>query len=437
MERGRRSGRIVVVAGLAAAGWGLLTPPTQAQLLRNRNSAPAAAPAAKPAATAPTEQPKLVFERRLADPNEPIARVNGEPITRQQLADECVARRGEEILETLIARKLIDQAIKAGKVEVTPAEVDAEIERVAQSLAGVSREKWLATLAKERKISPAQYSRDIIFPALALRKIATPQVQVTAQDIKDALEAQYGDKLRCRMIMLNSLPVAKEVWEELKKNPSLFEKLAQDKSIDPSTRSVGGMLPDPISRHAYPRTVSDAAFEQLVDGVKLDAKGVKSKVEEKYKPKDGDVSGIIQVTEATWVVLKREGLVPARPYDPKDADLRKQVHASIFEAKVQERIGELYNDMMQKASIENLLTGQVKPAGKEELPPDQLGAEAKLMTNPGGEPPPTGTPTAAAPAPADANVAPAAAPATTVPTPPPASVSGSDAQRAQNLLKKP
>ena len=49
--------------------------------------------------------------------------------------------KGEEILETLIARKLIDQAIRAGKVEVTPMEVEDEIERVAQSIAGrVSRE---------------------------------------------------------------------------------------------------------------------------------------------------------------------------------------------------------------------------------------------------------------------------------------------------------
>ena len=150
-------------------------------------------------------------------------------------------------------------------------------------------------------------------------------MKVTDEDVKEALEAQYGDKLRCRMIMLNSLPIAKEVWEELKANPALFEKLAQEKSIDPSTRSVGGMLPDPISRHAYPLNVSDAAFEQLVDGVQQDEKGVKTTVDDKYKPKDGDVSGIIQVTEATWVIFKRENVIAARPYDAADPALRQQV----------------------------------------------------------------------------------------------------------------
>ncbi len=161
--------------------------------------------------------------------------------------------------------KLIDQAIKAQGVEVTPAEVDAEIERIAMSVAGVSREQWLATLAKERNISPAQYARDVIFPMIAMRKLAEPQVQVTEDDIKDGFEAKFGDQLRCRMIMFNDLRMAMTAWEELKKNPGLFEKLAQERSIDPSTAAVGGMLPQPITRHAYPRPVSDAAFEQLVD----------------------------------------------------------------------------------------------------------------------------------------------------------------------------
>ena len=41
--------------------------------------------------------------------SDPIAIVNKEVITRERLASECVARKGEEILETLISRTLIDQ----------------------------------------------------------------------------------------------------------------------------------------------------------------------------------------------------------------------------------------------------------------------------------------------------------------------------------------
>ena len=89
---------------------------------------------------------------------------------------------------------------------------------------------------------------------------------MTEQDIKDSFEANYGPRMRCRIIMCNSMRTAREIWEELRKNPGGFEKLAKDRSLDTATRASGGMLPDPIARHAYPRTVSDAAFSQLVDG---------------------------------------------------------------------------------------------------------------------------------------------------------------------------
>ena len=120
-----------------------------------------------------------------------------------------------------------------------------------------------------------------------------------AQDLKNAFEAQYGDKLRCRLIMVDNLQKAQEIWEELRKNPGGFEKLAQERSMDSGSRSLGGLLAEPITRHAYPQHVSDAAFRQLVDGDPNDK-------DPAHKPKDGDFTGPIQVAEATWVLLKRE-----------------------------------------------------------------------------------------------------------------------------------
>ena len=128
------------------------------------------------------------------NPTDPIAIVNDQVITRQQLSDECVARRGKEILDTLINRVLIEQALRRAKLEVTAAEIDQEIENVARRF-GIGREAWLRTLDKERSISPVQYARDIIYPALALRKLCTGRVTVSTKDLQDAFESQYGDKL--------------------------------------------------------------------------------------------------------------------------------------------------------------------------------------------------------------------------------------------------
>lgn len=413
---GRSSSRralALAATGALVVGASLVGPAAAQQ--GGRKPAAPGREAAKPA-SAPAPTPVLVAKKHLVNPTDPIAVVNGESISRQDLADECVALKGEEVLEAMIGRKLIAQAIRARKIEVSPEEIDAEIERVAQNIAGVSREKWLATLDKERKISPARYAREIIQPTLALKKLAGPLVTVSDKDLTDAFEAQFGERLKCRMIMLNSLPIAKQVWEELKGNPNLFEKLAQDKSVDPDTRSLGGVLREPVPRHGYPREVFDKVFAQLVDvdpKVKPDTPDY-----EKLRPKDGDISGIIQVSEGMWAIFKREGLIPAQPYDPKNEELAKQMRSSIYEAKVQEKIAELYQDMMRQAQIENLLTGQIKSRGVEEAKAmvDRVASPDEAVNRAG----------ATAPA---ASAAPAA-------TPRPAALSPADARKADALRTK-
>ena len=114
------------------------------------------------------------------NPSDPIAIINGQAITRQQLADECVAKEGKKVLDVMINRLLIEQALRRQNKTVTAAEIDEEIDAIAQRF-GISREGWLRTLDKERGISPAQYAREIVYPAIALRKLCSDRVTVHAE----------------------------------------------------------------------------------------------------------------------------------------------------------------------------------------------------------------------------------------------------------------
>jgi parvulin-like peptidyl-prolyl isomerase len=309
------------------------------------------------------------------NPGDPIATVNGQIISRQQLADECVAKEGKKILELLIHRMLIDQALRARKLEVTAAEIDQEIDTVAQRF-GISREGWLRTLDKERGISPVQYARDIIYPALALRKLSSGRVQVTSQDMKNAFEAQFGEKLRCRMILVDKLPNARAIWEQLRQNPGGFEKTAQEQSMDPGSRSLGGLLAEPITRHAYPQNLSDSAFQQLVDGDPADK-------DPSHKPKDGDFTGPIQVSEMVWVILRRESIVPAvKDASLADKRVRDQTYEMIYEVKVKEAMQAIFQELLKSAAIENQLVGTVKLADEERNPDFGVDHDVKLMSNP-------------------------------------------------------
>ena len=419
MERGRW----IRGMGFALAALGVLgTASAQAQtsLLGGRSKTTAKPAAASPnparaAAAAPApaggDEAKLDMIRIPVNPSDPIALINGEVVTRQQLSDECIVRKGEEILETLIARRLIEQALRARKLEVTSAEIDQEIDNVAMRMAGIGREAWLRTLDKERGISPVQYARDIIYPALALRKLAADRVQVTPDDLKNAFEAQYGDKLQCRIIMVDKLRAAQEIWDELKKNPGGFEKLAQERSMDSGSRSLGGLLAEPITRHAFPTTVSDAAFAQLVDGDVRDSNPA-------HKPKDFDLTGPIQVAEATWVLIRRERIIPAQKIDPNDANVKKIVYEMIYEVKLKEAMGSYFVDLMKASEIDNRLTGRVKMANE-----DTVQADGNVRQTSGQEP---GTPSA--PTPAGAGRA---------KTPPPAAASAEVIRQTEALQRAP
>jgi hypothetical protein len=187
--------------------------------------------------------------------------------------------------------------------------------------------------------------------------------------------------------------------------------------MDTGSRSLGGLLAEPITRHAYPQNVSDAAFAQLVDGDSNDK-------DSKHKPKDGDFTGPIQVAEATWVLIRREGVIPAQKVDPKNENVRRTTYEAIYEVKLKEAMNEVFVGMMRAAAIDNKLTGQTKLANEDLLPESQTDGNVQLMSQQGNNPPPRPQPSASAPAPK-------------VSLPPPAAASPDVIKQAEKLTTPP
>jgi hypothetical protein len=342
---------------------------------RSTSPSPLPPPSGKTTHLSEIDVPGLQVTKVPVHPGDAILIINGQIITRQQLADECVAQHGKAVAQVLINRTLIAQALSSNKLEITAAEIDEEIEAVAHRY-GISRDNWLRTLDKERGISPVQYARDIIYPALALRKLSSGRVQVTPEDMKKAFEAQFGAKLRCRMILVDKQAKAVQIWEDLRKNPGGFEKMAQEQSMDTGSRSLGGLLAEPMTRHAYPLTISEAAFRQLVDGDPADR-------DPTHKPKDGDFTGPIQAGEMEWIILRRESIIPpVEGVDLKDERVRKQTYEMIYEVKLKEVMGLVFQELVKAAAIENQLTGTVKLAHEQKDPDYGVDKDVKLMSNP-------------------------------------------------------
>ena len=262
------------------------------------------------------------------------ARVNGELITYEELANECVSRYGLEVLDNLVNRRIVQQACKVRNVQVTEAEVTQEIAEIAARF-NIPVETWFQMLASERNLTQYQYKRDIIWPMLALKKIANDRISVTEEDLRKAYEREYGQKVRAKIIVFNKLDKARRIADELRKTPEKFEEFARTHSADPDSKALDGAIP-PIYRHYPNENLERVAFEL----------------------KEGQISGIVEIGVRKFAILKCEGRTEqvVTNFSTVREDLQKQLH----EQRVQESIARIFEKLKHEATFENYLTNQVK-----------------------------------------------------------------------------
>lgn len=293
-----------------------------------------------------------------------LARVGSAVVTYDQVADEAMARYGGEVLDQLINRTIIEIACRDRGISVTEAEVEQEITTIAQEF-GLDRSNWLQMLQAERNITPIQYKRDVIWPMIALKKLAGAEVQVTEADIKRAFERDYGPKVKARMIMMDNQRRLNEVWQKANaareaagddqsKAAAEFGRLAREHSMEPTSKALDGVIP-PIRRHTGPEneSIENAAFN--------------------LRP--GEISGIVQLSTPgapRYVILFCEGHTePVVTPDKMDL-VRDEIVAQLTKEKTQESVAKVFKKLQEETPVHNFLTntstGAVQPAGGPAVP---------------------------------------------------------------------
>ncbi len=289
----------------------------------------------------------------------PLARVGKQVIPWEVVAEECMMRHGEEVLDNIINRTIIFQACQDKGVTVTKEEVDQEVTRIAKKF-NLTPDNWYQMLQAERSLTPMQYQRDVIWPMLALKKIAGNNVAVTEADLQKAFESAYGERVIAKMIMMDNLRQMNSVWSDAKKDPANFDKLAQEHSIEPQSRGLGGTIP-PIRKHGGNKELEDKAFAM----------------------KPGEISAIIQVGAGRWVILKCEGRTEPH-VKAMTQEIRAELYTALVEEKTQEAVAKIFNDLKETARVDNYLKGtasggNVQPVSHETLgttPPKNYSQQA-------------------------------------------------------------
>lgn len=282
-----------------------------------------------------------------------MARVGDETISYDAVADEAVKRFGREVLDDLIHRLIIQQACEKNKITVTEQEINDEIARIAKRF-NLDVPNWLQMLQAERNISPLQYRQSVIFPMIALRKLAGEDIDITEDELKQAFVRNYGPRVKARMIMFNNLRQAQTTQEELSKNPDDFEQTASKISVEPGSRALGGQIP-PIAKfsgNADMENVEKAAFKLSKD----------------------EVSGVIEIPQGRYVILKCEGRT--EPVVTNIDDVRDALVDELKEAKTQANVAAVFKQIKENTIVDNYLA---QTSHRPERPAGATGKDSKVQ----------------------------------------------------------
>jgi len=289
-----------------------------------------------------------------------IATVNGESITSQAVAETCALRYGGEVLQGLIIHRIIQQKCKEVNITVSREEIDAELVRIAAKILPLAPDgrpnvaQLIEMQCRDMKIDPAVYYSKVLWPGLALKKMAQPAVQVTQEDMNKAYEATYGPRVEVLAIFLNEERKAYDVWaqarkaydpnkqlhEQLERVSAIFGQLAAQHSVEQVTAANFGMI-EPVARHGRMPKVEEIAFA--------------------LQP--GEISEVIPfdtIHGKQFMILLCLGMTDPVLPDAVREDVNKELYEHIYDRKLEIEVAQILNRLMTTATVDNYLTGKTQ-----------------------------------------------------------------------------
>lgn len=259
-----------------------------------------------------------------------VAVINGQKLTRNKLGKECLTRFGEQVLENMVYKQLILNACQENKIVITEGDIENELARMAQRFR-ITKEQYVQTMTKRLNTDVGKYYRDVVWPALALRRLAAPGIKVDPADIKKRMDAKFGPRVQVQMIVLDDQTKAQQILAAAKDPKNDFGKLAKDHSVDPATASIRGRM-RPISLNAFEPEVENAVF--------------------KLQP--GEVSDVVAIKNQ-FLIFKCERLYAAAQLTNEQAAMQeKLVERELFDEKLTSESGSIMEELQKRYEVVNV-----------------------------------------------------------------------------------
>ncbi len=279
------------------------------------------------------------------DYNSVVAVVNGEKITRGDLAEALIRVSGQRALDVLVKRKLIDQEAKKAGITVTKKEIQQGIKDRINELLDMemrrqgyqdlkSFKRFLASknlsLQTLRKRIAASLSPDIYRETEAVlkaTKLIQANVKVTDEDIRKKFEEVYGPYVEASQIVVRTRREAREIRRKLLHGAD-FARLAKALSIDHASAARGGRMNAPLRP-------TDGALWAVCQGLK-----------------PGDISPVAP-TRYGYHILKVHR-IRTRP-EKKLEDVKDKLAEMVREEKGREYLRTWYVKLLEKSDVRKML----------------------------------------------------------------------------------
>lgn len=293
-----------------------------AQPLQNPGSARPTAPAS------PAETPG-------SDKIQTVAVVNGEPISRTELANACLGRYGKEVLQSMVNKMLIEMECQQRNIVITEEEIYKQLERVAKGVGveGMSVQQYLQIVSEKKNISPQRIKDEIVWTDLALRKLAAGSYTVTPQEVTNMINREYGPKVQVRLIVESTREQAEILLQAARKNPEQFGTLAKNYSRDPATAPYMGLSPHPFKMG----DVEPAAEAVL------------------FALQDGQISEVVELYGQFYIFQCQRRYPAAQLSDDQIKMVEERIQGILATQKLDEQAPLIFKELQNRAQVVNVL----------------------------------------------------------------------------------
>ncbi|MBS4219779.1 peptidylprolyl isomerase [Bacillus sp. FJAT-49711] len=258
-----------------------------------------------------------------------VANVGGEKITQAELNDALVKQYGQNTLNSMIEKKVIELEAKKEKISISDKEKQKEMDSYVEQYGG--KDAFEAAL-QQSGITKKNIEEEVV-QYLSIKKMLEPKIKITEDEMKkyfDENKDSFDEKeqVQASHILVEDEKKAEEVEKKIKEGKD-FAELAKEYSTDTGSAENGGDL-GYFAKGKMVKEFEDAAFSMEI----------------------GDISDPVK-SEHGYHIIKVTGKKAAK--EAKYEDHKEEIEDTLFNQKLQTEYQPWLEGIKAKYDIKNNL----------------------------------------------------------------------------------